>query len=109
MMRAGTRAASRTLVVHAHRGSTAEPTRAGFVVGRSVGGSVVRHRVTRQLRHLVRPHLESLPPGTDLVVRALPPSAQASGSDLAADLASSIRRALSKLGHDAGTLTVVSQ
>ena len=51
----------------------------------------------------------NLPPGTDLVVRALPPSAQASGPDLAADLASGIRRAVSKLGHDAGTLTVVSQ
>ena len=109
MMRAGTRAASRTLVVHAYRRSTADPARAGFVVGRSVGGSVVRHRVTRQLRHLVAPYLEGLPAGTDLVIRALPAAGKASGPDLAADLGSGVRRALSKLGHDAGTPSVVSQ
>ena len=31
--------------------------RVGFVVSRAVGGSVVRHRVIRRLRHLVRAHL----------------------------------------------------
>ncbi|HYN57157.1 MAG TPA: ribonuclease P protein component [Motilibacterales bacterium] len=109
VMRAGSRAASRTLVVHAHGGRTSEPARAGFVVGRSVGGSVIRHRVTRQLRHLMRVQLEGLPPGIDIVVRALPPAGPATSAELSADLASGVRRALSKLGHDARTVSAVSQ
>ena len=109
VMRAGSRSASRTVVVHAHDAGTDAPARAGFVVGRSVGGSVVRHRVTRRLRHLMAVHLEVLPAGTDVVVRALPAAADASADDLARDMSSCVRRALSRLGQDAGTVTVVSQ
>jgi ribonuclease P protein component len=72
--------------------------RAGFVVGRSVGGSVVRHRVIRRLRHLVRPHMSALPAGTDVVVRALPAAAQASYDDLARALDAALRRALPRQG-----------
>jgi len=108
VMREGSRAAARTVVVHALVTDVTVPARAGFVVGRSVGGSVVRHRVTRQLRHLMAAHLEDLPAGTDVVVRALPPSAGASGPELANDVSSGVRRAVSRLGHDAGTPRVVS-
>lgn len=72
--------------------------RAGFVVGRSVGGSVVRHRVIRRLRHLVLAHLPSLPAGTDVVVRALPGSAGASYDDLACALDAALRRSLPRPG-----------
>ena len=60
--------------------------RAGFVVGRSVGGSVVRHRTVRRLRHLVRDRLGLLPAGSLLVVRALPPAAEADSGTLGRDL-----------------------
>ena len=60
--------------------------RAGFVVGRAVGGSVVRHRVVRRLRHLVRDRLDRLQPGSRLVVRALPAAAAADSAALGADL-----------------------
>lgn len=103
MMRAGSRAATRTVVVHVRRGHPDNPARAGFVVGSAVGGSVVRHRLTRQLRHLMAVHLEDLPTGTDVVVRALPPAAGASAAELAGDLSSSVRRAMSRLGHQVGT------
>jgi ribonuclease P protein component len=42
------------------------PPRAGLVVSRAVGGSVVRHRVARRLRHLLRPRLATLPAGSVL-------------------------------------------
>jgi ribonuclease P protein component len=64
----------------------------GFVVSKAVGNSVVRHRVTRQLRHLVRERLGTLPPDCTLVIRALPPAAGAAGAELAADLDSALRR-----------------
>ena len=105
VMRAGTRAPARTVVVHARWSESDRPARAGLVVGRSVGPAVVRNRVARQLRHLLAPHLVRLPPGTDLVVRALPAAGGASGVDLGRDLDSAIRRLRSRLGHSPGTQT----
>jgi ribonuclease P protein component len=67
-------------------------TRAGFVVSKAVGNSVVRHRVSRRLRHLVSARLGTLPAGSALVVRALPPSATASSAELGADLDAALRR-----------------
>jgi ribonuclease P protein component len=62
------------------------PVRAGFVVSKAVGNAVTRNLVARRLRHLVRAHLDSLPPGTDLVVRALPAAATRTYHELEADL-----------------------
>jgi ribonuclease P protein component len=75
------------------------PPRAGFVVSRAVGGSVVRHRVARRLRHVVRDRLTGLPPGSRLVVRALPAAAEAPSSVLAADLDSALASLLRRSGR----------
>jgi ribonuclease P protein component len=96
VMRRGRRSGRQRLVVHLDlpRGDTDDAPRAGFVVSRAVGGSVVRHRVTRRLRHVVAARLPALPPGTRLVVRALPAAAAASSAELAADFELALRRAL---------------
>ena len=91
-VRRGRRAGRARLVVHRYRQEPAGPARIGFVVGRGVGGSVVRHRVQRRLRHLMRDRLGELAPGTLLVVRALLPAAAASSAELAADLDSGLSR-----------------
>jgi len=80
----------------AHRSRPGDDPRAGFVVSKAVGGSVVRHTVARRLRHLVRPRLAGLPRGSRLVVRALPASATASSAALEADLDAALARALRK-------------
>ncbi len=108
MLRAGSRAVTGTVVVHALATERSQPSRAGFVVGRSVGGSVVRHRVTRRLRHLMATRLIVLPAGTDLVLRAQPPAALASRAQLARDVDSGLRRALSRLPQRPGTTAAVS-
>ena len=72
---------------------------AGFVVGRTVGGAVVRNRVRRQLRHLVAARLGKLPVGARLVVRALPAAAGSSSTQLAADLDAAINKILGKLSR----------
>ncbi len=59
---------------------------------------MVRHRVTRRLRHLVAPRLERLPAGSLLVVRALPPAAAATSAELAVDLDAAMSGAMRKLG-----------
>lgn len=71
-----------------------DPPRVGFVVGRAVGGAVVRNRVRRRLRHLMRARLPLLPHGSLLVVRANPRAATASHDELAADLDSALDRLL---------------
>jgi ribonuclease P protein component len=67
-------------------------TRVGFVVSKAVGVAVVRHRVTRRLRHLMRDRLPVLPQGTLVVVRALPPAACAASDELGADLDAALRK-----------------
>ncbi len=69
-------------------------TRVGFIVSKAVGNSVVRHRVTRRLRHLMRDRLAVLPPGSEVVVRALAPAATASSVMLGND----VDAAFGKLG-----------
>ncbi len=69
--------------------------RAGFVVGRAVGNSVVRHRVTRQLRAVVREQLPRLPQTLDLVVRARAEAGTAGFETLRRDLATGLDRVLS--------------
>ncbi|WP_122261707.1 ribonuclease P protein component [Ornithinimicrobium cerasi] len=69
------------------------PPRVGLVVSKAVGGSVVRHRVQRRLRHLLRSRLAALPSGADVVVRAQPSSAQASSAQLDAALELALARA----------------
>ena len=89
------------VLIDDHRG----PALVGFVVGRSVGNSVVRHRVQRRLRHLCRDRLTLLPPGSSWVVRALPPAATATSAELAADLDRCLERSLP---HPAGSGGAVS-
>jgi ribonuclease P protein component len=76
----------------------AAPRRAGFVVSKAVGNSVVRHRVQRQLRHLVRDRLADLPAGSDLVVRALPASRDCASARIGEDLDSALRTLLKRQG-----------
>jgi ribonuclease P protein component len=70
------------------------PPRVGFVVSKAVGGSVVRHRVQRRLRHVVRGRLDRLPRGGLLVVRATPAAFAADSARLADDLDSALARLL---------------
>ncbi|WP_432493771.1 ribonuclease P protein component [Kineococcus gypseus] len=92
-LRRGARTGTRRLVVHWAQTDEAHPTRVGFVVSKAVGGSVVRHRTQRRLRHLAAARLAVLPPdGGLLVVRALPAAADASSAELAGDVDRALRR-----------------
>lgn len=103
-VRRGRRAGRPLLVVHLHSGATdphasgesASPTRAGFVVSKAVGGAVIRTQVKRRLRHLIRDRLLELPPGSLVVVRALPGAGDAESAQLARDLDAALRRLLGR-------------
>ncbi len=97
-VRNGRRCGTASVVVHLDvgTGDSTEPARAGLVVARSVGGSVVRNRVKRRLRHLLVGPLDGLPPASRVVVRALPASASATSEQLRRDLRSALDRALER-------------
>ena len=84
---------SKFLVVYLYPTMTSTPAQAGLIISKSVGGSVVRHRVARQIRHSLKDLLHTMPAGARLVVRALPGSA---GQDLRKDLSSLIPKVLEK-------------
>lgn len=117
VLRKGRRGSTSSLVVHAlprdERGShhddsrdaiasdpveppagdaATQPVLVGFVVGKAVGNSVSRHRVSRQLRAAVAPRLDELDAYRGVVVRALPSSAGRPTADLAGDLAVALGR-----------------
>ncbi len=86
VVRDGGRARGGRVVVHQHRDLGAPAPLVGFVVSRAVGGSVVRHRVTRRLRAQVASRVEALPAGSGTVVRALPAAGVATSAQLGAAL-----------------------
>lgn len=109
VFRQGKRSGNQYLVVHAisdGRINEADLNEAGFVVdkkvglvvGKSVGNSVVRHRVSRKLRHIIRHYLGDLI-CTAMVIRALPASADATSDVLEQALLKEFRR-LSLLRSD---------
>jgi ribonuclease P protein component len=106
-VRRGRRSVCGSVVVHLARVDAVDtpgvPPRVGFVVGRRVGGSVVRHRVARRLRHLMRSRLAVLPAGALVVVRALPASAGATSAALGEDLDGALRRLISARTARAGS------
>ena len=108
VVRSGRRAGRPTMVLHylserpagtggasvASAGFATPSPRVGLVVGRAVGGSVVRHRVSRRLRAAAAEELHRIPPTADLVLRARPEAADADFGTLRADLAAGLDRLL---------------
>ena len=67
----GARVSTKTLAGYALTEPELNAPKIGFIVSRAIGGSVARHRVTRQLRHLSRENITLLPHNSFVVVRAL--------------------------------------
>ncbi len=106
--RNGRRAGGPRIVVHAATASSVElvqttsAPKVGFVVSKAVGNSVVRHRVARQLRHVVRDRLGTLPLGSTLIVRALPSAAGATSAEFRQDFDAALRRLRLAADNDGG-------
>ena len=94
-IRSGKRAGGGTVVLHVlfSRDVLTTKPRCGIVVSKAVGNAVTRHAVSRKLRAIIRPLFDDLPPGTLIVIRALPAAAHASSEELSHD----VQRALAKI------------
>jgi ribonuclease P protein component len=89
----GVRINSENLVIYAALAGSDQP-QIGFIVNRSVGGSVTRHLVTRKLRHNFAAHIKSLPSKSMLVVRVLKQQA-----DYTDEVSVSIEKTIAKLSN----------
>ena len=92
VVRRGRRASRSLLTVHLLQVADPAPARAGLIVSKAVGGSVVRSSVSRRLRHQLREVIGALPPGSRLVVRASPAAAAADSAALGRDLRGALER-----------------
>ena len=99
-VRSGRAARRALLTVHLQPTSTSAAPRVGFVVGRSVGPAVDRHRVQRRLRHLVRDRLAILPRGSTVVVRVAPAAATATSAELGTELDAALEQVLRPLSRE---------
>lgn len=99
-MRTGVRSGRQYFVVFARQtDSSAQTERVGFVVSKAVGNAVVRNKVKRRLRHAMAEFFDQRreqkktngPVTCDFVIRALPPAAQASYSDMYAELGHALK------------------
>lgn len=86
------------LYINRENGSENDAPRAGLIISKAVGGSVVRHLVARKIRHTISANLNKLPQGSLLVVRALTPAAQS-------DINTEITQAISKLLEKSATVS----
>ena len=75
--------------------------RVGLIVSTAVGNAVVRHRVSRRLRHVAGRLIADIDPGVDIVVRALPGAATATFEDLERQIESAFGK-LRLRGHGSG-------
>lgn len=92
-VRSGDRNGRRNVVLYMEPTSQEQETEVGFIVSKAVGNAVTRNLVKRRLREIVVETVREYPRGFNIVLRALPPAAQASWSELQDDY----RRAFSKI------------
>jgi ribonuclease P protein component len=90
----GHRATSNLLVIYflTHEQLPVTP-QIGLIINKSVGGSVTRHRIARQLRHAMAERLPEIPAHTQMVIRVLQ-----NNSDYRDDLSQLVAKVLKRTG-----------
>lgn len=92
VVRRGARCGGPRLITSALPAAETRAARFGFIISKQVGTAVVRNTVRRRLKAICAEFLDTVPEGTDVVIRALPASADADFSDLRADVERCLRR-----------------
>ena len=92
-VRRGRRVPTGHTVLHVlrHDGAVGSPARFGFIVTKAVGGAVARNTVKRRLRAVGHAVLPVVAGGTDVVIRALPGSADVPWSTLHSEISDGLR------------------
>jgi len=94
VVRRGVRIVGPHTVTYVRKSPNPVPARFGFIVARNVGGAVRRNLVRRRLKAAGYELLGVVPPGTDIVVRALPSSLGAAWPTLKAELSVALNKGI---------------
>lgn len=95
VVRRGARFPAPDTLTYVRRRQDSDGIRFGFIVSKAVGTAVRRNRVRRRLKSVCRELIPRLAPGTDVVIRALPGSAETGW----VTLQEQISRAVDKVGN----------
>ncbi|GAA1955396.1 ribonuclease P protein component [Microbacterium deminutum] len=82
VVRRGRRCAAAHTVTYVNSSGARTTPRFGFIVSRQVGSAVVRNTVRRRLKAVCAEAVDTVRPGDDVVIRALPSAGTATFSDL---------------------------
>jgi len=96
VVRSGRRSSSPNAIVYLRKSAESRPARVGFIVAKTVGNAVHRNLVRRRLKAIAFDLVSSLPPGTDLVIRALPGAAQASWATLNREITQVLNKGMAR-------------
>lgn len=96
VLRRGSRRASVNTVVSVARTKSGDAARFGFIVTRKVGNAVVRNRVRRRMKAVAWELVSGGLSGVDVVVRALPASAEAGWASLHSEITEALERKAEK-------------
>ena len=91
--KSGVRVGSGNFFLYLYQSPEDLPPRAGLIISKAVGGSVIRHKVARRLRHEISRHISTLTPGTLIVVRAL---SNAKNADVSQEIPTLLKKAQNK-------------
>ncbi|MGA7205918.1 MAG: ribonuclease P protein component [Specibacter sp.] len=101
-VRSGVRNGRRNLVLYVASSLPDAPSQVGFIVAKTVGNAVTRNLVKRRLREIAVETIRRHPYGINVVVRALPASADAVWGDLVSDYQRAFSKAASRLSGQPG-------
>ncbi len=85
------------MVVYSVNSAGVDSPRFGFIVAKAVGVAVQRNLVRRRLKALCHDALGTIPTGTEIVIRALPGSAQVSWDTLREEISEALDRGVERV------------
>jgi ribonuclease P protein component len=95
-VRRGARFTGTNTVAYFRPNPDSDVVRFGFIVSKTVGIAIRRNRVRRRLKAVAYELLPQLTPGVDVVIRALPASAQAEWASLHEEVTRAVSRYTSR-------------
>ncbi|QHC68331.1 ribonuclease P protein component [Rathayibacter sp. VKM Ac-2759] len=93
VVRRGVRSTGPHTVTYVRKTSGSSPARFGFIVAKTVGSAVTRNTVRRRLKAVAFEMVGVTDPGTEIVIRALPGSADAPWPELREEVVAAMSRA----------------
>jgi ribonuclease P protein component len=93
----GVRVYSDVAVIYTLANPTSQKnSQVGLIVSKVVGNSVVRHKISRQIRNIVKDQLQNIPGNIQMVIRALPAIKDKDFSEIKKILSESITKSIVK-------------